>query len=152
MLSGWLRRLYLMRIGVYPDTSVDQPDFYVMPPEYHVLGAYPSPNPTESFSIHTARRQGVRSFNHSAFSRYPGNRDKKEVYQLHNWEYLLSERFFGFVFHTEAEPLQQVSSLQNYGCKCGKEGFAFLESVSPVQRFQRCATLEAPHVPATGRD
>lgn len=151
-LSGWLRRLYLMALGLYPDTRVDKPDYFVMPQAYHVLGAYPSPNPMASFEIHTAKRQGVRAFNHNAFSRVSGNRDKKEVYQLHSWEYLLSERFVGFVLHPEREPLERITHLQNYGCKIGKEGYAFLEDVSPVQRYERRISQDSLHVPATGRE
>lgn len=151
-MSGWLRRLYLIALGIYPDTTVNKPDYFIMPRGFHVLGAYPSPDPRASYEIHVTKRQGVRSFNHNAFSRVSGSRDKKEVYQLHTWEYLLSERFIGFVLHPEREHLERIVHLQNYGCKIGKEGYAFLEDVSPVQWYERCITQESLHVPATGRE
>jgi hypothetical protein len=123
-----------------------------MPQDYHVLGAYPSPNPTASFELHTTKRQGVRAFNHNTFSRISGMRSNKEVYQLHSWEYLLAEQFVGFVMHVDSEPLNRIAALQNYGSKLGKEGYAFLESVSPVKWYERRITSEKLHVPATGRE
>ena len=151
-LSGWLRRLYMLSTGFYPETKVKKPDYYVMPSDYHILGAYPLPEPRKSFQIHTTKRQGVRAFNHAAFSRLSGGRTNKEVYQLHTWEYLLVDRFKGFVLHKEAEPLEEIKALQNFGSKCGKEGYVFLEEVSDVKPFERIVTSAIPDTPATGTE
>ncbi len=151
-LSGWLRRLYMLSTGFYPETKVKKPDYYVMPSDYHILGAYPLPEPRKSFQIHTTKRQGIRSFNHAAFSRLSRVHTNKEVYQLHTWEYLLVDRFKGFVLHKEAEPLAEFKNLQNFGSKCGKEGYAFLEEVSEVMRFERTVTSASPNTPAVGTE
>jgi hypothetical protein len=151
-MSGWLRRLYLMSAGVYPETSVSDPDYFVMPPEYHVLGAYPTTQPRLNQPIHTTKRQGVRSFNHNAFSRLAGSRTNKEVYQLHTWEYLLVDNLVGFVLHRDPEVLGNIAALQNLGCKCGKEGYAFLEQISSVRAFTLTTVAAQPSVPATGQE
>jgi hypothetical protein len=151
-MSGWLRRLFLMATGIYPETAIKKPDYYVMPPDFHVLGAYPAPNPVSSYQIHTTHRHGVRAFNHNAFSRLSGTRTQKEVYQLHTWEYLFVEQLVGVVMHTDPGVLSYIQQLQNMGAKCGKEGYAFLESVSPVRRFTRVTASAMPIVPATGQE
>lgn len=151
-LSGWLRRLYILQKSVYPSTKAKKPDYYVMPPSYHVLGAYPAPEPQSSFTIHQTKRQGVRSFNHTAFSRLGRSQNDDEVYQLHTWEYLIADHFVGYVLHKEASPLERIAELANLGCKCGKEGYAFLESVSEVRPFRRTASRASPSTPATGRE
>lgn len=151
-LSGWLRRLYMLQRGVYPETGLKKPDYFVMPADYHVLGAYPEPEPQRSFTIHQTKRQGVRSFNHAAFSRLSRSQNDDEVYQLHTWEYLLADRFAGYVLHREAAALERMAELVNLGCKCGKEGYAFLESVSEVRLFRRAASCAGLSTPATGRE
>lgn len=151
-LSGWLRRLHMLQRGVYPETGLKKPAYYVMPAAYHVLGAYPAPDPQRSFTIHQTKRQGVRSFNHAAFSRLSRSQNVDEVYQLHTWEYLIADRFVGYVLHKEATALAHFHDLVNLGCKCGKEGYAFLESVSDVRQFVRTASRDRPSTPATGRE
>lgn len=151
-MSGWLRRLFLMDAGIYPDTSVKDPDYFVMPQEYHVLGAYPPIYSRRDESIHTTKRHGVRAFNHNAFSRLAGSRSNKEVYQLHTWEYLLVDHLVGFVLHQDPTVLERVQALQNLGCKCGKEGYAFLEQVSDVRPYSMISTKAMPSVPATGQE
>ncbi len=151
-LSGWLRRLYLMSTGIYPDTAVKNPDYFVMPESYHVLGAYPVDHRQATNEIHTTKRQGVRAFNHGAFSRLSGGRSNKEVYQLHTWEYLMTERFFGFVLHHEPERLEELRTLVNFGCKCGKEGYAYLDEVSSVRSLTRARLPAIPSTPTTGSD
>jgi len=159
-LSGWLRRLWLLSNGILPKTTVKKPQFYAMPQEFHVLGGYPVLGDAEIVQstrmagkcIHVARRQGVRAFNHDAFSRLSGGRAKHEVYQLHTWEYLTVDSFQGFVLHREFEPLRKLCDLVNFGCKCGKEGYAFLEAVSSVKKFVRQVRVASPSVPASGKE
>ena len=83
-LSGWLRRLYLMQIEIYLDTLVDQPDYYVMPREFHVLGAYPHPNPTENFTYIplTAKVYARLTIVHSRESPGIGTRKRYTTSQL----------------------------------------------------------------------
>ena len=153
-MSGWLRRLYFMANGLYPETTVKNPAYYVMPPEFHVLGAYPVPleNDLKGYHIHTTKRHGVRAFNHDAFSRITGSRTKHEVYQLHTWEYLFADYFQGIVLHDNPEALENMKTLVNHGCKCGKEGFAYLDTVSDVTEYSLALTSGQPTVPATGEE
>ncbi len=136
-MSGWLRRLLLLSAGHYPETDLKEPMYYVLPPAYRVLGAYPLPDPQRSYQMHTTYRQGVRAFNHNAFSRLVRYADKDEVYQLHTWDYLLVDRLRGYVLHEEPEALEALRALANYGCKIGKEGYAYVEAVSEVTPLQR---------------
>lgn len=159
-LSGWLRRLWLLSNGILPETTVKKPNYYAMPRTFHVLGGYPvfaGVDAAKSVAIaeeliHVARRQGVRSFNHDAFSRLSGGRVKHEVYQLHTWEYLTVDRFQGFVLHQEVEPLEQLADLVNFGCKCGKEGYAYLDAVSPVEEYVRQTCAASSATPASGAE
>lgn len=155
-MSGWLRRLFMLAKGHYPNTSVNDPAYYVMPKDYHVLGAYPQPEKSHASKrrceVHVTKRHGVRGFNHNAFSRLTGSRTKHEVYQLHTWEYLFAEQLIGIVLHREASALEPLASLINFGSKCGKEGFAYLESVSSVRCFRQTSQAGLPTVPATGEE
>ncbi len=143
-LSGWLRRLLMLTAMHYPETAVKNPEYFVLPPHYYVLGAYPSPDPVRSWRVHTTRRQGIRAFNHNAFSRLLRQRSQDEVYQLHSWEYLMADRFRGYVLHQEQGALERLRGLTNYGCKVGKEGYAYLESTSEVRPLQRVRTRASP--------
>ncbi len=151
-LSGWLRRLCLISQGVYPDVEVKNPDYFVMPESYHVLGAYPADQRQAKEEIHTTKRQGIRAFNHGAFSRLSGGRTNKEVYQLHTWEYLMTERFSGFVAHTQPDYLEGIRELVNFGCKCGKEGYVYLDEVSAVHPLTHTRLVAMPSTPTTGSD
>jgi len=143
-MSGWLRRLLMLSAGHYPETDVKKPDYFALPPEYYVLGAYPAPDPQRSYQVHTTHRQGVRAFNHNAFSRIVRYPDLKEVYQLHTWEYLIVDCLRGYVLHEDAQALELLRQVANYGCKLGKEGFAYLESVSEVRPLERIKARAAP--------
>lgn len=136
-MSGWLRRLLMLSAGHYPETDVKKPDYFALPPDYYVLGAYPVPDPQSSYQIHTTHRQGVRAFNHNAFSRIVRYADQKEVYQLHTWEYLMVNLLRGYVLHENAQALESLRRVTNYGCKIGKEGFAYLDCVSEVRQLER---------------
>lgn len=145
-MSGWLRRLLMLSGGHYPGTDVKKPDYFALPPGYWVMGAYPDPDPQYSYKIHTTFRQGVRSFSHNAFSRVMRIHSKKEVYQPHRWEYLMVNRLRGYVLQEDAQALECLRQVVNFGCKIGKEGYAYLESVSEVKRFER---VQDHAVPAT---
>lgn len=139
-MSGWLRRLAILAgRGEIPDTAVANPDYLALPPDYHVLGAYPTPFHGER--IHTTKRHGsMFQSKHVAFSRLhrrKADEGNNEKLQLHTWEYLLVDRLIGYVLHEEATPLEEMRELVNYGCKIGKEGFAYLEAVSPVISLRR---------------
>jgi hypothetical protein len=144
-MSGWLRRLLMLSAGHYPETDVKQPDYFALPPDYYVLGAYPFPNPQlDHRVVHTTRRQGIRAFNHNAFSRMVRHADSKEVYQLHTWEYLMVERLRGYVLHQDAQALTLLDQTLNYGCKLGKEGYAYLESASEVKALEQVKVRARP--------
>ena len=150
-MSGWLRRLLMLTAGHYPETDVKRPDYFALPPEYGVLGAYAIPDPQRSYQIHTTYRQGVRAFAHNAFSRMVRTANSKEVYQLHTWEYLMVDRLQGYVLHEDPEALRLFGAIRNAGCKIGKEGFAFVESISEVRQLERVRVRAVPAalVPAT---
>ena len=128
-MSGFLRRLKLLEAGFLPETTVKNPDYYALPPQLCPLGAYPL---NGEFSVHTTKRQGPRAFNHSAFSellRYRLKNEKRN-YQLHTWEYLMTEELVGYVVSEDSELINQLQSIGNFGCKIGKEGYAFVQSIS----------------------
>jgi hypothetical protein len=151
-MSGWLRRLFMLSNGRYPNTTVKKPNYFVMPSNYYIMGAYPAPDPQTSYQIHVTRRQGIRSFTHNAFSRLVRYADKKEVYQLHTWEYLLVDEFRGFVLHEQQEMLEQLQKLVNQGSKLGKEGFAYLDHVSEVVKLERKQAQKSPDTLVGGPD
>lgn len=128
-MSGFLRRLKLLEAGHFAETSVKNPNYYALPPQLCPLGAYPIGG---RWKIHTTKRQGIRAFNHNAFSRLVRYRNPKEVYQLHTWDYLLTEALVGYVVSENDVLLDKLRSVENFGCKIGKEGYAFVESVSDV--------------------
>ena len=125
-MSGFLRRLKLLEAGHLPETAVKNPDYYTLPPQLCTLGAYPRVN---GYHIHKTKRQGVRAFNHNAFSRIVRYQSTKEVYQLHTWEYLFAEVLMGYVVSEDAELLSQLKTVKNFGCKIGKEGYAFVDRI-----------------------
>ena len=130
-MSGFLRRLKLLEAGHLPETAVKDPDYYALPPQLCTLGAYPQ---GVRYRIHTTKRQGIRSFNHNAFSRIVRHQSAKEVYQLHTWEYLFAEQLIGYVVSEDEKLLSQLTTVENFGCKIGKEGYAFVDRVSgPTQ-------------------
>lgn len=151
-MAGWLRRLLMLSAGHYPETDVKNPDYFTLPPEYRVLGAYPFPDSQRSYQVHTTHRQGIRAFNHNAFSRMVRQQNSKEVYQLHTWEYLMVEHLRGYVLHQDAAALELLRQVVNYGCKLGKEGYAYLESVSEVKVFERVKMRARPAAPVPALD
>lgn len=126
-MSGFLRRLKLLEAGHLPETAVKDPGYYALPPQLCPLGAYPK---VKEHRIHTTKRQGIRSFNHNAFSRIVREQSNKEVYQLHTWEYLFAEQLIGYVVSEDKELLSQLRTVENFGCKIGKEGYAFVDRIN----------------------
>lgn len=142
-MSGWLRRLMIMAgSGEYPNTAVKQPSYYALPPDYYVLGAYP--DPFHKGRIHTTKRHGpMFQSKHAVFSRlYRNKKDEgnDEKLQLHTWEYLMVDKLCGYVLHKNKTELEAFQQLVNYGSKIGKEGFAYLESVSDVKSLRQETT------------
>ncbi len=131
-MSGFLRRLKLLEAGHLPETAVKDPDYYALPPQLCTLGAYPKVN---EHRIHTTKRQGIRSFKHNAFSRIVRPQSNKEVYQLHTWEYLFTEKLVGYVVAEDQDLLNQLKTVENFGCKIGKEGYAFVDRVAGPTRL-----------------
>lgn len=154
-LSGWLRRLMMLKRGVYPETAVKKPNFYALPQQFQVLGAYPTDG---LFHIHSTHRHGPMSqYNHVWFSKLrrtkpeKASQRNKHNLQLHTWEYLIVDRLRGYVLHPDPDALEQLRTVRNLGCKIGKEGFAYLESVSNVRKLEQANYEARPStlVPAT---
>lgn len=125
-MSGFLRRLKFLEAGYLPETAVKDPDYYALPPQLCTLGAYPR---VGEYHIHRTKRQGIRAFNHNAFSRIVRYQSTKEVYQLHTWEYLFADALIGYVVSEDVGLLSQLKTVENFGCKIGKEGYAFVDRI-----------------------
>ncbi|KAA3663958.1 MAG: hypothetical protein DWQ04_08155 [Chloroflexi bacterium] len=142
-MSGWLRRLIMMaNSGEYPNTAVKKPSYFALPSDYYVLGAYPKP--FYKGRIHTTKRHGpMFQSKHAVFSRLYRNKKDEGNYeklQLHTWEYLMVEKLHGYVLHENKIALEAFQQLVNYGSKIGKEGFAYLETVSDVKLLKQETT------------
>lgn len=138
-LSGFLRRLGMMSAGLeLPETRVnnDNPPTYVLPPRYLALGAYPKLGSWRG--VHRTYRKGMRQFTHDSFSRIYQD-DNKANFQLHTWEYFIAEELEGYIVADSPDGLEHFQDLQCYGCKIGKEGFAFIKEVSeaPIELKQK---------------
>lgn len=160
-MSGWLRRLFMLSQGAdrptvdhLPATAVKKPSYFILDHSYKVLGGYP-PAPFEG-KIHTTKRHGpMFQSKHSVFSRLYRNKSDEgnaEKLQLHTWEYFIVDRLRGFVLHDRPEPLARFSAIVNYGCKIGKEGYAFLESVSEVKKLELMQGIKRPDTLVLGDD
>lgn len=152
-MSGWLRRLIMLSdpaAPLYPQTDVKKPAYYALPPDYYALGAYPQAANRQLPQPHVTKRHGpMFQAKHTVFSRLYRNKKEEGNYeklQLHTWEYMLIDHLAGYVLHEEAAPLEALRDLVNYGCKLGKEGYAYLEQASSVQRLE---LVEAVAMPAT---
>ena len=132
-MSGFLRRLKLLETGHLPETAVKDPRYYALPPQLCPLGAY---SKTEEYCIHTTKRHGMSHFKHNAFSRIVSDKKKNtENYQLHTWEYLFTEQLIGYVVSEDEELLSQLRTVENFGCKIGKEGHAFVDQICGPTRL-----------------
>jgi hypothetical protein len=130
-LSGYLRRLGIMHNRLdLPNTKINKnnPFTYLLPSNYVVLGAYPSLDTL--IGVHRTYRKGMREFTHDDFSKLY-TEENKANFQLHTWEYLITERLTGYVVAESEQALENIQNLEGYGCFIGKEGYAFLQDVSP---------------------
>lgn len=140
-LSGFLYRLWRYarsaKEGQEPEfleTGLKNSPFYYLPKPLVSLGAYPE---RHNLVLHRTRRHGIRDF--ISRSRSALVTANMEAPQLHTWEYLLEERFVGYVLCPDKEPLETLvapfrldSDTLPYGSKLGKEGYAYLEALSKV--------------------
>lgn len=147
-MSGFLRRLVIMQnasptfdVATLVKQQEEDRDVYALPREMVVVGAYPERG---QWWIHTTKRQGIRDFKHDAFSRIYRKAVKKQVYQLHDWDYLMCERLTGHVLSENQAWLSELASLTNRGCKLGKEGFAFVAEASEPREFRLEHTKAMP--------
>lgn len=141
-LSGYLRRIGMLSVGLeLPETCInkEKPPIYALPQRYVSLGAYPTQSSWRG--VHRTYRKGMREFSHDAFSRIYQEKDRAN-FQLHTWEYLLAEELVGYVVSESSEALEQFEDFESYGCKIGKEGFAFITEVSNILELKR-ETLSA---------
>jgi hypothetical protein len=131
-LSGFLRRLGMLSVELeLPETlaNKDNPPIYALPPRYIALGAYPTEDSWQG--VHRTYRKGMREFNHDSFSRLYIDGDKAN-FQLHTWEYFIAESLTGYVVADSRQGLEHFQEMKSFGCKLGKEGFAFIEEVSEI--------------------
>lgn len=136
-LSGFLRRLGMMSVGLdIPETKInkDNPPTYLLPQHYITVGAYQTRSKWSG--VHRTYRKGMREFTHDDFSKLYLDGDKAN-FQLHTWEYLITEELVGYVVAESAERLKQIQNLEAYGCYIGKEGYAVLTEVSEVIELER---------------
>lgn len=149
-LSGFLRRLTMMKSGVgIPETKVnkDNPSTYLLPHDYISLGAYPTLS--KWIGLHRTYRKGMREFSHDDFSKLVVSGKGKD-FQLHTWEYFIAENLTGYIACDSADKLDQLRTIEGFGCYIGKEGYAFVESISEVIEIteEQCAALPSTIVPA----
>ncbi|MCD8488247.1 MAG: hypothetical protein LRZ84_16285 [Desertifilum sp.] len=135
--SGYLRRLGMMSVELeIPETLInkDNPPTYALPPQYLALGAYPGDSAWRG--VHRTYRKGMREFNHDSFSRLYQDEDKAN-FQLHTWEYFITEELVGYVVANSPQGLEHFQDLEAYGCKLGKEGFAVVSDVSDILELRQ---------------
>lgn len=152
-LAGFLRRVAMLANGLELPGDIhgqarralnDDAMFYILPKDYICLGAYPS-----TYTTHRTKRHqpwgAEAKFGHVEFSAL--RREKSDFNaQIPIWEYLLTECMIGYVVHEKREPLEKLRALQNWGCKLGKEGYAFIESISEVRMLQGPQIMRASPV------
>ena len=148
-LSGWLRRVWMLAEGLdLPETSAqkDAP-YFVLPRELISLGAYP-----ERISyIHKTKRKGVKNFKDTSFTRLIFDKATAPTFQLHTWEYLTTDRLLGYVASEDEGMLRHLRDVLSddegatpWGCKLGKEGFAYLSALSEVERLEQKTRTQQP--------
>lgn len=153
-LSGFLYRLWRYATSAtkaegpdFLETGLRDSPFYYLPRPLISLGAYPE---RHSRMPHRTRRHGTKGF--ASRSRSALVTAEMEAPQLHSWEYLLEERFVGYILCQEKEPLETLAhpfgsgeETLPYGGKLGKEGYAYLEAVSPVLLLHPQREKAEPH-------
>lgn len=134
----------MLSVGLeLPETRINKknPPTYVLPPRYLALGAYPA---KESWcGVHRTYRKGMREFNHDSFSKIYQEKDRAN-FQLHTWEYLIAEELVGYVVTDTPAGLEHFQDLEAYGCKLGKEGFAFVAKTSDILELQQATVAAMP--------
>lgn len=143
-LSGFLRRLGMLSVGLdLPETGINKskPPIYALPPRYISLGAYLSKGHWSG--IHRTYRKGMREFNHDAFSQIYQAKNTAN-FQLHTWEYLIAEELTGYVVAETAAGLEHFQGIESYGCKIGKEGFAFVSETSDIFELKQKTVASNP--------
>ncbi len=148
-LSGWLRRVWMLAEGHdLPNTSAkkDAP-FYVLPRNIISLGAYPD----VPSHIHKTKRKGVKNFSDTSFTRLIFDKKTGPTFQLHTWEYLTTDKLNAYLIAETDETLIHLrGALTNeqestpWGCKLGKEGFAFLDDVGEVEKLEQTQQKQQP--------
>ena len=149
-LSGFLRRVAMMSAGHgLPETKInsENPPTYLLPPHYVTLGAYPGEDCLTG--VHRTYRKGMREFDHDDFSKLYSDGDRAN-FQLHTWEYLITEKLVGYVVAESPERLKKLQKLEAYGCYIGKEGYTVIVEVSEVVELkqQTVAAYPSTIVPA----
>ncbi|MEM3461880.1 MAG: hypothetical protein QXN36_07890 [Candidatus Bathyarchaeia archaeon] len=135
-LSGFIRRILDSKMlkddsftPVYSDKGYQ---YYTLDYTKHLpLGAFVQHG--KELSVHTAYRQGPRSFLHNRFSQlfdYGSAATKLALpdlaeYQPHMWDYMLVDEMIGYVL---TKSLDEFDNIENYGCKIGKNGYAYIEN------------------------
>lgn len=148
-LSGWLRRVWMLAEGYdLPTTSAkrDAP-FYVLPRDIISLGAYPD-NPSH---VHKTKRKGVKDFSDTSFTRLIFDKKTAPTFQLHTWEYLTTDRLNAYLVAEEGSALEHLQTILTdgqestpWGCKLGKEGFAYLDEVGEVEQLEQVQRKQEP--------
>lgn len=160
-LSGYLRRLAMLAAGNAPPSMIevkqrgkslnDYAEFFVLPPNYVALGAFPQAG---QYTIHRTKRHqpwGQKGdFEHAEFSALI-RLDMSRTAQIPEWEYLLSEKFIGYVLHENADALAHLAHVKGWGCKLGKEGYAFVEDAFGPIALTEVEREEIPTTPIPAR-
>ncbi|MEW6365983.1 MAG: hypothetical protein AB1714_15240 [Acidobacteriota bacterium] len=154
-LSGFLRRLVMMLaagpsldLAAFVKHQETEREMYVLPRDLIPVGAYTGDS---GHWVHTTKRQGIRDFKHDAFSRLYRVAAEKEVYQLHDWDYLMCEDLTGYLLGKKEECLSPLLGLGNRGCKLGKEGYAFIADITGPTQYRLIDTTEVPSTIVPGR-
>ena len=152
-LSGYLRRLDSLSKGTLPPTTAGHsgkkaPPYWVLPPEFICCGAYPE---WGEWTVHRTARLGPESLSHTLAGRLRSEKDKQNP-QLHTWEYLVVTELTAYVVHEDADALKSLAkTVNNVGCKLGKEGFAYVAKTSVV-KLERAHTRAVPSTIAPAKD
>lgn len=135
-LSGFLRRVAMLAAkGNLPGTEVDDAPYYVLPSSLVTLGAYPLPG--RRGTVHRTHRKGVKDFTDTSFTHLRVTGKEHPTFQLHTWEYLITDRLQGYVVTEEPSAFEPLRQIKGYGCKLGKEGFAYIEEVTEPVALQQ---------------
>lgn len=155
-LSGFLRRILDFKVlndeefkSIYNEKEYR---YYTLDYTKHLpLGAFVKR--IDEIKIHTAYRQGPRSFLHERFSQlfdYGPRATKLALpdlaeYQPHQWDYVLMDVAIGYIL-TKAP--SEFDKIENYGCKIGKNGYAYVKNVTtyPVEpKVNEVETIPKPY-------